>query len=90
MKWCLEAVCALSSLGIWVCLFFYGRVAWNLGKAFWHTGVEGLYQYPLFANWAGFNSQQKLIAVVLFLLPAGLVFLLARVAEFAESKAMRL
>jgi hypothetical protein len=90
LKSFLEAVCALSSLGCFACLFFYGRVAWNLGKAFWQAGVEGLFQYSLIAKWPGFNSQQKLIAVVLFLLPAGLVFLLARVAEFAESKAMRL
>jgi hypothetical protein len=90
LKALLQVAYALSLFGIWGCLFFYGRVAWNLGKAFWQAGVEGLLQYSLIANWPGFNGQQKLIAVVLFLLPAGLIFLLARVAEFSERKTMGL
>jgi hypothetical protein len=90
LKVFLEVVSALSLLGIWGCLFFYGRVACNLGKVFWQAGVEGLLQYSLIANWPGFNSQQKLITVVLFFLPAGFIFLLARVAEVSERKAMRL
>ena len=68
MKAFLKVVYALSLLGIWGCLFFYGRVAWNLGKAFWQAGVEGLLQYSLIANWPGFNGQQKLIAVYFRLL----------------------